>query len=156
MTLAGGLDLRCPICQGELPRGREICCYDEDRYLLTELRQFIRARPKHAVSVGEIVEYLYERLQPYATEKGIPLDEIDPDEVFTEIEKRVLRWIARKDISVSAVAGLGICESCGAMIMRGRTLCNGCTRSKEIVSNQPTLAATSSRSVPRGMHFKIK
>jgi hypothetical protein len=156
MTLAGDLDIRCPICKGELPKGREICCYDEDRYLLTELRRFIRARPKHAVSVGEIVEYLYGRLQPYATERGIPLDEIDPDDVFTEIEKRILRWIARKDVSVNAVAGLGICESCGAMIMRGRTLCNSCARTKEIASNQPTSSLPASGPVSRGMHFKVR
>ncbi|MFH1741666.1 MAG: hypothetical protein ABIH23_21890 [bacterium] len=156
MSLAGQLSKNCPICGGELPpRGRDICCYEEDRYLLSELRSFMRANPKRGVAIGGMVEYLYERLEPYLAGKGIDLHSIDPDVVFGELERRTLRWIARKDISISSISGLALCESCGAMIMRGRTVCNNCVCSKEVASLQKAWTPSEGRYIPRGMHVRI-
>ncbi len=153
MSLSGELDRSCPICDGEMQsRGSDICCIEEDGYLLAELRAFMRSNPKAGVNVGEVVEHLYEHLRPYLTRKKIDLDQIDPNEVFVELEKRILRWVSRGDISITSVSGLSVCQTCGAPIMRGRTQCNNCLRGKEIAGLQPAPSPT--QSISRGMHTR--
>ncbi len=144
----------CVICGGEITKkGSDICCFDEDQFLLSELKAYIRRDIERKADLGELLEHLYEQLGPFLSERGIDLDEIDPDEVFIEIEKRILRWIARKEVTVSAIDGLAICEKCNAMIMRGRTLCNQCLREKEMSQLPP--ASIQSNPPPRGgMHIK--
>ncbi len=150
-----GLRRTCTICGGEITKkGSDICCFEEDSFLLTELKFLVRTNTDRKADLGEVIEYLYERLGPYLAEQEINLEEIDPDDVFVELEKRILRWIRRGEISVNSIGGLSVCEKCNAMIMRGRTLCNQCLREKEL-SRMPS-APIQSGSPPRrgGMHFK--
>ena len=137
-------------------RGGDICCVEEDRYLLGRLRAYVRSNPNKHVNLGQVLEHLYECLEPFLEERGINLDDVDLDAAFVELEKRVLRWINRKDISINAISGLAICESCGCMIMRGRTVCNSCLRAKEITQARSSWTSSEGRYIPRGMHFKIR
>ncbi|MFH1741665.1 MAG: hypothetical protein ABIH23_21885, partial [bacterium] len=109
---------------------------------------------ERGVAAGEMVEHLYECLEPYLSEKGIDLTSIPRDEVTAELEKRVLRWVTRKDINISAVSGLSVCQSCKAMIMQGRTLCNNCAQAKGAATPQQSASPSESRPVSRGMHTR--
>ena len=95
MSVAVCLDKDCPVCGGEMTqRDADICCREEDDYLLCELRSYVRSITGRAAALGVIMEHLYERLQPFLTERKIDLNEIDPGDVFVELEKRILRAAA--------------------------------------------------------------
>lgn len=147
----------CVICGGHITkRGMDICCFDEDQYLLICCKGHLRNFEDRQGSIDDVVVELYNDLDNFLRDRGDKVDNYDESGVIGELEKRVIRWINKKMIDAKSVAGIGYCKGCGSPIMGGRTMCNNCSQTHNvksmISSNKPGTSGGGKRI--GGMHFK--
>ena len=147
----------CVICGGHITkRGNDICCFDEDQYLLISCKGHLRNFEDRMGSIDDVVVELYHDLDNFLRDRGDKVDNYDESGVIGELEKRVIRWINKKMIDTKSVAGIGYCKGCGSPILGGRTMCNNCSQThnvKSMISNKPGSSGGSGKRIG-GMHFK--
>jgi len=122
----------CVICGG--PMGKipgDICCRDEDSYLLLSCKGHLREFEDRECAVDQVVELLYDDLAEYLEKKGRNIETYDTDSVLSELERRVLRWMNKKMMNFRALTGIAFCASCGVPILAGRSKCATCAGAKE-------------------------
>lgn len=143
----------CAICYG--PMGKmsgELCCQDEDKYLLIAAKGYLRDTDDRAAGIEQLVEGLYAKLAEFLRDRGKSIDDFEESGVLAEIERRVLRWINKEMLPVNAVKGIAFCSKCGVPIMAGRTICSRCGDAKSASQPFADGGSTSPKSV--GMHLK--
>lgn len=153
------LNTECVICGGHITRrGMDICCSDEDQYLLICCKGHLRKFEDRSGSIDDVVVELYHDLDNFLRDRGDKIDNYDESGVNGELEKRVIRWINKKMIDAKSVAGIGYCKGCGSPIMGGRTMCNNCSQSNNMKSmlnsSKPSQSGGGSGKRIGGMHFK--
>ncbi len=147
------MERTCTICGGHIGKGGDdICCKDEDQYLLICCKGHMREFQDRECSIDDVVELLYDDLAEFLEKRQDDIENYDQAAVYNELERRVLRWINKKMMNFRQLSGISFCTVCGTTIMAGRTKCAGCLGSTSFgVSAQNT----PSGSIPkRGMHFK--
>ncbi len=151
----GGDERVCAVCYG--PMGKipgDICCREEDQYLLISAKGFLRECEDRNATVDDIVDFLYDRLAEYLLKKGQSIDDYDEDGVMSELERRTLRWINKELIPVQSVSGVAFCAQCGVPILASRTLCSRCGDSKAAQSSAASMQVDVPPIVYKGMHSK--
>lgn len=120
----------CPICGGNITRpGDEICCKEEDTYLLIRCKGQLRTSKDRSASIEDLVFKLYESLQEFLLQHNDDISNYSEEMVYKELQRRVLRWINKDQIPVKHVQGIGFCSVCGMAMLAGRTKCSSCAES---------------------------
>lgn len=145
----------CPICGGTITRaGDEICCKEEDSYLLIRCKGQLRTSKDRAASIEDLAWKMYDCLAEFLQEHDEDISNYDEEMVYKELQRRILRWINKEMIPVSRVQGIGFCSMCGMAMLAGRTKCSSCAESGAIGS----LGSMSSPGMPAakrsGMHLR--
>ena len=89
----------CVVCGGSLGKhDDDICCRDEDTYLLIKCKGHMRDFDDRQCSIDDVVERLYHDLAQFLEEKGNSIDNYDEEGVLSELDRRVLRWVSKNMI----------------------------------------------------------
>ncbi|MBI1388730.1 MAG: hypothetical protein GC154_09820 [bacterium] len=154
------LRTECAVCGGPITkRGSDICCQDEDSYLLICCKGHLRNFKDRSATIDDVVAELYHNLDDFLRDRNDKVENYEESGVLRELERRVLRWINKKMIDTRNVGGIGFCNSCGAPILAGRNMCRNCADSGKIQSlistNKSASGSGSGSSGPKsGMHTR--
>ena len=153
--MASITDKVCVICGGFMGKSSgDICCKEEDQYLLICCKGHMREFQDRECSIDEVVELLFDDLAEYLEKRGDDIDNYDQTLVFNELERRILRWINKKMINFRQVSGISFCTGCGTPIMAGRTKCSNCLGAGSLDGMLQQSPSVPSPKPKGGMHFK--
>lgn len=148
-------DRVCAICFGPMgKRPGDICCKDEDNYLLIAAKGAIRESEDRSIIIEDLVERVFESLADFLCNKGEFIEDYDEGGVLGELERRVLRWVKKEMITVNSVKGIAFCAQCGYPVMAGRTLCGRCAEGRGMSGSTGSPQPSAAPAAPRGMHVK--
>ncbi|RJP20450.1 MAG: hypothetical protein C4527_25075 [Candidatus Omnitrophota bacterium] len=153
--MPGDYERTCVVCGGPIGKGgSDICCKEEDQYLLICCKGHLREFQDRECGIDEVIELLFDDLAEFLEKRNDDIENYDHASVYSELERRTLRWVNNKMINFRQVSGISFCTVCGATIMAGRTKCATCAGAGAIGGILQQGQSAPAQPPRRGMHFK--